>query len=126
MSTENCHCGLNKSFKDCCESIINGIQKATTAESLMRSRYAAYVTHNADYLMATTHVSQREYYSRSEILNWARSNQWQKLEIIEVTQSTVKFKAYFLNNKNENCIHQEFSNFVFENRNWFYVDGEYF
>lgn len=121
-----CPCGLNKKFQDCCELVINGVQKAITAEALMRSRYTAYVTHNVDYLIVTTHISQRKFHSKEEILNWAVSNQWQKLEITEVTEFTVKFKAYYLNELKVKCIHQELSTFVFENGNWFYVDGEYY
>ncbi|TDD97829.1 YchJ family protein [Flavobacterium cellulosilyticum] len=118
-----CHCGLNKRFQDCCEPIIKGDQKATTAEALMRSRYTAYVTHNADYLLATTHSSQRKFHSRDEILNWAISNQWQQLDVINATETTVEFKAYYRDSQNLKHIHHEFSKFIFENGNWFYVDG---
>jgi len=120
-----CFCGLGKSYQDCCEPIIKGIQKATTAEFLMRSRYAAYVTHQADYLLATTHFSQRSCHSKSEILNWANSNKWLQLEIIHVTEYTVEFKAYFLDTKRQQHIHHELSSFKLENGNWFYVDGEF-
>ncbi len=48
----------------------------------MCSRYSAYAIQNADYLLATTHISERKYYSKIEILDWATSNSWQKLEII--------------------------------------------
>lgn len=58
MISKKCHCGASKPFEECCEIYINRIQKAPTAEALMRSRYAAYATHNADYLVATTHISQ--------------------------------------------------------------------
>ncbi|MBG6062017.1 SEC-C motif-containing protein [Flavobacterium sp. CG_9.1] len=120
-----CFCGLGKSYQECCEPIINGIQKATTAELLMRSRYSAYVTHQADYLVATTHVSKRSSHSKSEILNWATRNKWLQLEIIYVTEYTVEFKAYFLDSKRQQQIHHELSSFKLENGNWFYVDGEF-
>lgn len=123
MINEICHCGLKTSFQDCCEPIIDGIQKATTAESLMRSRYSAYVTHNADYLIATTHISQRKFYSREGILNWAISNQWLQLDVIDATETTVEFKAYYIDSHNVKLIHHEFSSFIFENGNWFYVDS---
>jgi SEC-C motif-containing protein len=121
-----CYCGSFKFFQDCCEPIIKGIQKAPTAESLMRSRYSAYATHQADYLLETTHISERKYYSKSDILNWATSNQWLQLEIINTTENTVEFKAYFLDSKLQKQIHHELSTFKFENGNWFYVDGQFF
>lgn len=126
MTLKKCYCGSLKSFEECCEPIIKGIQKAATAEILMRSRYSAYATHEADYLLETTHISERKYHSKAEILNWAISNQWQKLEIINAEENTVEFKAYFLDSKFQNQIHHELSTFKLENGSWFYVDGKFF
>jgi SEC-C motif-containing protein len=126
MIQNKCYCGLEKIFQDCCEPIIKGIQKAPTAESLMRSRYSAYATHQADYLLESTHISERKYYSRSEILLWATSNQWLKLEILKSTETIVEFKAYFLDSKLQKQIHHELSTFKLENGSWFYVDGKFF
>ena len=125
MSSENCYCGSAKSFDDCCHLYISGIENAPTALALMKSRYSAYATHQADYLLQTTHVSERKYYSRDEILKWATANDWQKLEIISFTENTVEFKAYFKDQNNVNQVHYEFSNFIKENNNWFYVDGKF-
>jgi SEC-C motif-containing protein len=120
-----CYCGSQNSFESCCSLYINGVQKAPTALALMKSRYSAYATHQADYLLATTYALQRKYYSREEILNWATANQWKKLEIISVTETTVEFKAYFVDANNENQIHYEFSTFKKEEGSWFYVDGKF-
>ncbi len=120
-----CFCGSAIIFQDCCQNYINGTQKAPTALALMKSRYSAYASHQGDYLWETTHSSQRKYYSKAEILNWATANEWQKLEIISATENTVEFKAYFLDENKQNQIHHEFSNFVEENDMWFYVDGKF-
>ena len=120
-----CFCGSTIVFQDCCQKHIDGTQKAPTALALMKSRYSAYATHNADYLWKTTHVSQRKYYTKEEILHWATANEWQKLEIISVTENTVEFKAYFLDENKENQVHHEFSTFKKENGSWFYVDGKF-
>lgn len=40
-----CYCNSQKEFKDCCEPYIKGLEKAPTAEALIRSRYSAYATH---------------------------------------------------------------------------------
>ena len=37
-----CPCGLDKTYTDCCEIIHKDISKATTAEQLMRSRFVAF------------------------------------------------------------------------------------
>ena len=126
MIENKCYCGSDKNFQDCCEPIIKGIQKAPTAESLMRSRYSAYATHQADYLLESTHISERKYYSRSEILLWATSNKWLQLEILKYTETTVEFKAYFLDSRLQKQIHHELSTFKLENGSWFYVDGQFF
>ncbi|MBW4361831.1 YchJ family protein [Flavobacterium taihuense] len=125
MIQKKCYCGSENSFESCCAPYINGIEKAPTSLALMKSRYSAYATHQADYLLATTHDSKRKYYSREEILHWATANNWQKLEIISNTENTVEFKAYFLDVNNTNQVHHEFSTFKKENGCWFYVDGKF-
>lgn len=120
-----CYCGSTILFEDCCQKYINAIQKAPTALALMKSRYSAYTTHHADYLWDTTHDSQRKDYSKNEIMNWAITNEWQKLEIISSTETTVQFKAYFLDKNKQNQVHYEFSTFKKEDDNWFYVDGKF-
>jgi SEC-C motif-containing protein len=126
MTNSPCYCGSEKTFQNCCEPIIKGIQKAQTAEALMRSRYSAYATHEVDYLLSTTNSSERKHHSKSEILSWATSNQWLELQIIKTTENTVEFKAFFLDNTLQKQIHHEHSTFKLENGNWFYVDGRFF
>ena len=120
-----CYCGSAILFQDCCQKYIVGNEKAPTALALMKSRYSAYATHQADYLWDTTHSSQRQYYSKTEILNWATANEWQKLEIISSTENTVEFKAYFLDKNKVNQVHYEFSTFQKENGSWYYLDGKF-
>ena len=121
-----CFCNSEKLFKDCCEPYLKGLKKAPTAEALMRSRYSAYASHQADYLVATTHISQRSNHSREDILLWAIRNKWQKLEVLKATETTVEFKAYFLDQNKTSQIHHEFSTFKQEEGVWYYVDGQYF
>lgn len=119
-----CYCGSGLPFENCCQPYINGILKAPTAEALMRSRYAAFATGAADYLVETTHSSTRKLHKKAEILNWSQSNQWIKLEVLASTATTVKFKAYYLDYQLNAQIHEEHSTFIFENGSWFYVDGK--
>lgn len=126
MNLVLCYCGSSKKFEDCCEPIIHGITKAKTAAELMRSRYVAYVIHDANYLMLTTHISQRAFYIKSEILHWATTNKWLKLEIIKSTENTVEFKAYFLDSYLKKQTHHELSTFIYEDEKWFYKDGIFF
>lgn len=126
MSATNCYCGNQKTFDNCCEPYINGIQNAPIAETLMRSRYSAYCTQAGDYLVTTTHISTRKFHNKNDILEWSKSNQWLKLEVLNATENTVEFKAYFLDNKLKATVHHERSTFLKEGGSWFYVDGVFF
>lgn len=125
MMMEFCPCNSNVLFSECCDPIIKGEVKAQTAEKLMRSRYSAYTISAIEYLITTTHSSQRNLYSPKEMEKWAKESNWQKLEIIHSTENTVEFKAYFLDLKGDSHVHYEKSTFVSENGEWYYLDGVY-
>lgn len=103
----NCFCGNEKSFENCCQIYINGIEKAPTAEALMRSRYSAFATQAVDYLITTTHSSTRKFHKKSDILEWSKSNQWIKLEVVDSTENSVTFKAYYIDFQLKARIHYE-------------------
>ena len=126
-----CYCCSGVSLEQCCSPIIKEDKAAETAETLMRSRYSAYVLAAVDYLLKTTHRSTRKFYKASSIKDWAISSKWLKLEIISKEEGTlsdntgkVEFKAYYLDAKNIPRIHHEYSSFVKENGRWFFVSGE--
>lgn len=123
-STNLCYCGSLLPFSVCCEPLINGLQKAETAEQLMRSRYSAYCTASVDYLLTTTHPSTRKYYSKKTIKEWAEQCMWLKLEIHDLSPTTVTFSAHFLDENRVPCVHREHSTFRLENEIWYFVDGE--
>jgi SEC-C motif-containing protein len=120
-----CYCGNQMTFENCCQLYIDGTKKTPTAEALMRSRYSAYAIGNADYLVATTHPSTRKKHKKSDILEWSKSNNWKRLKIINSTETIVKFSAYYIDNHLKAQIHTEESTFIYEEENWFYVDGVY-
>jgi len=121
----NCYCGNSIPFQDCCEPYIKGITNAPSAEKLMRSRYSAFATGAADYLVNTTHISKRHFHNKKDILAWSQANKWLKLEVLTSTETTVTFKAYYLDENLKAQVHYEHSTFKLENGLWFYVDGEY-
>ena len=121
----NCYCGNSIPFQDCCEPYIKGIANTPTAEKLMRSRYSAFATGAADYLVNTTHISKRRFHNKKDILAWSQANKWLKLEVLASTETTVTFKAYYLDENLKAQVHYEHSTFKLENGKWFYVDGEY-
>ena len=97
----------------------------------MRSRYSAYATVQIKYILHSIHPSTRKFHDVETIANWARSNEWHKLEIVSKSAGKVKdktgvveFKAYFLDENKQPQIHHETSNFRKELGRWFFVDGE--
>lgn len=121
---KKCFCGADKPFSACCSPIIKGL-KADSAEKLMRSRYSAYATHATDYLIETTHPSKRQSVVRKEIEEWAKTNVWQQLEIVNSSEFIVEFKAHYKDRKGKTQVHHEKSTFVFENDVWYYLDGKF-
>ncbi|MDQ6479108.1 YchJ family metal-binding protein [Dyadobacter sp. LHD-138] len=120
---KTCFCGSDQPYSRCCGPVIKGTVKATSAEKLMRSRYSAYVMAAVDYLVDTTHHSKRAGLDKKDIENWAKTNSWQKLEIVNASTFSVEFKAYFRDRSGKKQVHHEKSAFVFENDSWYYVDG---
>jgi SEC-C motif-containing protein len=120
---KTCFCGSDQPYSRCCGPIIKGTVKATSAEKLMRSRYSAYVMVAVDYLFDTTHSSRRAGLFKKDIEQWAKTNNWQKLEVLHADTFTVEFKAYYTDRKGKKQVHHEKSTFVFENDSWYYVEA---
>lgn len=122
-----CPCNPNIDYKLCCERIHKDIHIARTSEQLMRSRYSAFVLANIDYLQKSHHSKTRpSNREKKEILAWAKSVTWVKLDLLNSTQGnttdstgTVEFKAFFIENGNMEVIHEN-SKFLRENNHWVY------
>jgi len=114
--------GLALSLDVCCGPCHAG-QAATDAESLMRSRYSAFVLGDVPYLLATWHSSQRP-----AELTLEAGAKWLGLQIKQhhmtgTDSAEVEFVARF--RVGGKAIRQhERSRFVREAGCWFYVDGD--
>ncbi len=122
--SEACPCG-GKSFAQCCEPYIGQTIAAPTAETLMRSRYSAFVLKNEPYLKSTWHISTRPH---GTILDPSDGTKWLGLEVRHHAQdgdkATVEFVARYKVGGRAHRLH-EVSNFVREEGRWFYVDGTF-
>jgi SEC-C motif-containing protein len=90
----------------------------------MRSRYAAYVQHDADYLMQTWHPRTRP----AEPPSFEPGLRWLGLEVRRHSQTdadhaTVEFVARSKLGGRAHRLH-ETSRFVREHGRWLYVDGD--
>ena len=123
-SADRCPCLSGETFGECCEPFHDGTRHAPTAERLMRSRYSAYATGNADYVLATWHAS-----SVPTDLVLDDATRWYRLDILSKeaggpfdTRGTVLFEAFFRRG-DERGSQLEKSSFVREDGRWYYVDG---
>ena len=121
----SCICGNEKDFNECCGAIINGEIKAKTPEELMRSRYSAYVRGDGRYLVLSTVEENRHEEDAELIEEFSNSNEWLKLDVLNVSDYTVEFKAYYKEGASIKVLHEK-SNFSLENGIWYYKDGELF
>ncbi|AFU47812.1 hypothetical protein C380_20600 [Acidovorax sp. KKS102] len=96
---------------------------APDAESLMRSRYTAFVCERADYLQATWHAS-----TRPATLDFDVGAKWLGLDVrryatTDADHAVVEFVARYRVAGRAVRLH-ETSRFVREGGRWFYVDGD--
>jgi SEC-C motif-containing protein len=124
-----CFCGREVSFEDCCGPLLAGQTIAQTAEQLMRSRFSAFCTGNADYLITSHHSSKRSANDKQELEDSFKQSEWLQLTIIESnmglasdSHGEVEFVAIYRQNEEVSRLHER-SQFVKENGLWFYVDG---
>lgn len=93
----------------------------------MRSRYAAYVLGLTDYLLQTWHTSTRPASLQDEAN--APPLKWLGLKVlhdeqIDNSNANVEFIARYKVNGKAEKLHER-SRFVFEQGQWWYVDGDF-
>jgi SEC-C motif-containing protein len=122
-----CPCGSPRPYAECCGALHAGAT-APTAETLMRSRYSAYVMALEPYLLATWHASTRP--AQLDLATDEKA-QWLGLEIKrqQVTGNDtaivefVEFVARYKTGGRAHRLHEK-SRFVREEGRWYYVDGD--
>lgn len=126
MTTPPCPCGRPAAYADCCGRYHAGALhlQAPDAESLMRSRYAAYVLDRLDYLLATWHPDTRP----EAIEPNPPGLKWLGLELrrasrLDDDHASVEFVARSKLGGRAHRLH-ETSRFVREAGRWYYVDGD--
>lgn len=125
-----CPCASGKDYAECCQPYLEGGQLAPTAEALMRSRYTAFAKVNVEHLENTLHPKSRKGFDPEPIKQWAEAADWTGLEVLETTgggendtTGTVHFVArYEVQGAGQD--YDEVAQFVKEDGQWFYLDGE--
>lgn len=113
-------------YADCCGRYIDHWATAPSpdAESLMRTRYTAFVGERAEYLQATWHAS-----TRPAVLVFEPGAKWLGLAVRSHfatgdDQAEVEFVARYRVGGQAVRLHEK-SRFVREAGRWFYVDGDH-
>ena len=126
MTRPTCPCGRPLELAQCCGRYLNDFAgtPAPDAESLMRSRYCAFVLLDSDYLLATWHPEHCPADLRID-----PATRWLGLEVrhrkqVDATHAEVEFVARCREPTGRAARIHERSRFVRENGRWFYLDGE--
>lgn len=126
QSSTVCPCGSGQPDEHCCGPFLAGAAQPPTAESLMRSRYSAFVRNDVEYLRATWHPATRP----RELVPDA-STQWIGLKILSTEaggpddgQGSVEFVARYKIQGRAHRLHER-SRFVRDAGQWRYLDGEF-
>ncbi len=123
-----CPCGAGQ-FLQCCGQYLEQGQDAPTPETLMRSRYSAFVVGNESYLRATWHPTTRP---AGPLLDARDGAKWLGLEVKAAAldpagagnKGTVEFVARYKMQGRAHRLH-EVSRFVREEGRWYYLDGDF-
>lgn len=122
-----CPCGSLKKVQHCCEPIINKTTMPETPESLMRSRYSAYVFGNYEYIYETYSKAGQLTHTIEDIETTAKGTTWLGLRVLSSfamgNEGEVEFIAYYKINNGCYQMH-EHSYFVFEQQRWKYDKGK--
>lgn len=125
-----CLCGSEHKFKKCCGAIMADKMIATTPEQLMRSRYAAYVVANVDYLVKSQRGPAALGFNARSAASWAKSVEWLGLTVQRSWMNPfnpdigyVEFTARYRDANGEHKMH-EVSEFHFMSGEWFYYTGQ--
>jgi len=126
-----CPCGSGQPLTECCRPIIDGEQKARTADTLMRARYTAHTTGDMAFILATHHPSTRNDIDEAATSKWARESEWQGLEIIDTDGGTeddstgrVEFIARYRDPSRNRHTHHERAVFEKYHGQWYFRDAE--
>jgi SEC-C motif-containing protein len=129
VTLRRCPCGTGLPYAECCGRLHEGTADAATAEQLMRSRYSAFATGDARYLLDTWHST-----TRPPSLEVDPAVRWTGLEVLATSgggllavEGTVEFRAHYVAGGvvagGVRGDQHEDSRFVRENHRWRYLDG---
>jgi SEC-C motif-containing protein len=124
----NCVCGSGKPYDDCCGPLLSRARPAASPEALMRSRYAAYVLKDFDYIVETTDPDRRDYFDHDANRAWMEESSFVDLLVLASSEKgsrgMVEFIARFRRGDAPEQTHHERSQFRKSRGRWYFSEGE--
>lgn len=124
-----CLCGGEKPKKRCCGPLLEGRRSAATPEALVRARYSAFTQADITFLARTYHSETLIRFNPQENFEWAKSCEWQDLDILRVdvaeggetaeVEFVVRYKQGGFQQK-----HHELADLRLVDGGWVYYDGQ--
>lgn len=129
---DTCPCGgvpQGSSYDACCAPVVSGEVAATSAESLMRSRYTAYAVGAGDHLFRSWHAR-----TRPEDVDPDDRVRWVGLDVLDVVagaaddpEGVVEFRAHWVSDDEgpvrRGEVHER-SRFVRRAGRWVYLGAQ--
>ncbi|WP_353176189.1 YchJ family metal-binding protein [Salinisphaera sp. T5B8] len=116
-----CPCQSGLAYAQCCAPYHRG-RPAPTPQALMRARYSAYALGDTAYVKSSWHAS-----TRPATLDLPAGDRWLGLTVVDSGETDdagwVHFRA-ISRDDNGFAVLEEYSRFLREHGQWFYVDGE--
>lgn len=117
-----CPCGRAADYPVCCGRYLDQGVRVPDCETLMRSRYTAFVRQDLAYLLASWHPSTCADLQSGDLAGTT----WLGLDVLRsktgFKKGYVEFRARYLDNaKKEHSLH-EISRFTLHKKRWVYVD----
>lgn len=120
--THPCPCGRDATYEQCCGRYIDTGAPAPDPETLMRSRYTAFVRRDLGYLLASWHPTTRPDLQAGDL----EGTTWLGLEVLRsktgFKKGYVEFRARYRDDDGvEHSLH-EVSRFSQHKKRWVYQD----
>jgi SEC-C motif-containing protein len=132
--THSCPCGSGTTYAACCGPFHRGEREAPDAPALMRSRYAAFVTKDVDYLWRTLHPDHEDRARPADDVRRALSaacneNRYLALRVLDASGPDANAVAHVLFaarvfHRGRDASFVEHSEFEHDGVGWRYVRGE--
>jgi SEC-C motif-containing protein len=131
---KDCPCGSGAAYAACCAPLHRGEREAPDAATLMRSRYAAFVTRDVDHLWRTLHPDHEDRSRppdevRRALRDACTENKYLGLRVLDVSPpdangvARVLFAARIFR-RGRDASFVECSEFEHDGTGWRYVRGE--